>query len=192
MGAWADAILPLRLLNQDHIPVWLYLAAMLVAVAVVAFLLYKTRPTHEQGSNTDRTWLAWLVTGLLWCLVSGWPIWLAGLEIGVDLASTRFAMPFLPGAVLVAGGLVLALRRFRWLQIGLAALLIGSSIAMQVLIGNSYRMDWQSQKAFYTQLFWRFDGIRPGTMLIVNHSPSSEGEENTLAAELNWFFSPPA
>lgn len=189
VGAWNDALSPTRLLKEDHISSVLYYGGMGLLIILLVILQWKVSPRSKQSGKALTGWL-WVGAGIIWCLLSGWPIWLAELRIGVDFASTRFAQPLMCGAVLIAVGLVRVFTAFPRLQRILIAVLVGSSISMQLLVGNSYRMDWQSQKAFYTQLYWRFGGIQSGTMFIVNQSPSSEGEENTLAAEINWFFSP--
>lgn len=191
IGAWAEAFYPANFLQQDHVPAWLYIIVLVLISVLVGLILFKLKPAGEKTDGEPHLWLVWLGLGLVWCLAGGWPIWLAGLQVGGDMASTRFTLPFLPGGILVAAALPAALRRFPRLQNVAAALLIGSAAAMQILVGNSYRVDWRAQQGFYSQLYWRFGGIQPGNLIALNRTPTSEGEENMLSAAMNWFFSPP-
>lgn len=187
--AWAVAVYPKAILRGQHLPYYYYLGAILLVGALLAFFIYR-RSSKSVETGPVSTGLLWIGLGVLWSLFSGWPIWLAQLKIGTDFVTSRFFLPFIIGSVLVAAGLVMLLARQRIAQAALTALLIISSIGFQNLLGNNYRMDWQSQKAFFTQLYWRFGQIKPGTLFIFSESPTSEGEENSFSAEMNWIFSP--
>lgn len=131
----------------------------------------------------------WVGIGILWSLLSGWSIWLAELRMSENFATSRFSMPFMPGAVLVMVGLLIFVGNSRHLQRGLFAVLLGFSMVFQILIANSYRMDWNRQADFYQQLTRRFPSIKPGTTLVLSNNPSKTGEENALSAVFNFIYS---
>lgn len=186
---WWHAIYPDQWLKNQHFSYYLY-SIPFVVITVVVFLFLR-RYSDKNNPNTQSLQPAgmWILVGLVWCLVSGWPVWLAELRIFDDFSTTRFTLPFLPGSILMVVGLLQLLSRFPKIQILFASILISSSIVYQVLIGNAYRMDWFKQKEVYTQLYWRFEGFTPGTLFSFSKSPSTEGEENSFSAAINWLFS---
>jgi hypothetical protein len=188
--AWLTAFHPNRILGMVNIPYHYYLIAILLLAANLYLIVWLVFPRQTRKPESLRTALTWVIFGLLWCLLSGWPIWLSRKPIGDYYIVSRFTIPFLPGEVMMLVGLLMIIQRYPKIQLGLAALLVASTIGLQWLVGFSYQQDWAHQKAFYYQLYWRFKGIQPGTTLIVSRPPTDQGEENSMSAELNWFFSP--
>lgn len=188
--SWGNALLPFQWLKSQHLSSFFFFIPAIILSGLIFFLLWQIGSRFKQDEKNPQTGWIWIGLGLVWSILSGWPVWLAELRIGVDFASTRFALPLIPGAIIITVGILMLVSRFRRAQMVVISLLIGSSMIYQVLIGNAYRMDWIKQKHFYSQLFWRFEGIRPGSLFVLSQSPSSEGEENALSAEMSWFFSP--
>jgi hypothetical protein len=188
--AWLTALHPADILQTQNIPYMYYGLAVLLMAAVLLAIGWWIFSRIQFTASSIRTALVWILFGLVWCILSGWSIWLAKKPIGDYFIVTRFTIPFLPGEVMLIVGLVMLFRRLPWLQLGLAALLVSSTICLQVLVGNSYKQDWARQKSFYYQLYWRFQGIKPGTTFVVTRPPTTQGEENSMSAEWNWFFSP--
>ncbi len=189
--AWGNGIFPAQWLNAQHFK-WYYYLIPLIILCVFLYLgqyLLREKPTAKQPTHIYLPAFQWIALGLLWIVLCGWPVWLAKLRIGTDFASTRFALPMIPGAVIATVGVLLLLQKVPKIQLAAISILLASSILFQNLIGNALRMDWMKQKEIYTQLSWRFPSIPPGTLFVFNRSSSTEGEENSFAAAINWFFS---
>lgn len=190
LAAWLPPFLPPDLAGLGRANSLLYAAAALGG-ALLAGLWLRQRILDQAGeSNTRRTALEMLSLGGFLLLIAGWPFFLTGLPVSLGFPNDRFTLPFMPGSALLLAGLFGLLPRRVWLQVLLAALLIGSASGYHFTNSTAYRRDWNSQKAFFWQLAWRVPGLAPGTTLVTNDLPLRFYSDNSLTAPLNWIYAP--
>lgn len=164
----------------------LFVALVAGAVALLAGVYLAT--AGAGGVSDRRTGLWAIALGVVAMVAAGWPFWLTGLDITLAFPANRFTLPFMLGVSLVLAGL-LELLPGR-LRLGVSVLLVGLAAGRQVLLADSYRRDWATQKALFWQMSWRAPGIAPGTTLLLNEGALPYFADNSLTAALNWIYDP--
>jgi hypothetical protein len=167
------------------------LYALLVAVAAGFVIVVLLLLRRERGGWKPQPWsLQALAVGLIAMLVAGWPFWLTQLPVGLVYPNSRFTLPFMLGAVLLAAGLIGALPLKDWMRVVLVGLLAGFAVGYQYQAANAFRRDWNVQKMLFWQMSWRMPGIEPGTALLANDLPTRFTSDNSLSSPLNWIYAP--
>ena len=162
---------------------------MYVAVVVlvgVLFFIFLNRNDNQK----DRRSAYWAIAiGFIAMLLSGGPYWLASLDISLSFPASRFTMSFMLGvSLLIAGLFELIPSRIRvLLSIALVALTAGR----QVMIGDSFLRDWESQKNLFWQMRWRAPALEPHTLVLMNEELSYYAD-NSISAAVNWMYDPDA
>jgi len=147
----------------------------------------------RQGRAADEAETAWgeqaVGLGLLAILGGGAPFWLMGIPVTLEFPWDRPTLALMPGASLVAAGLLVMLvtRRYRLI---VAAGLVSLAIGLHFQNGDVYREEWKKLQSFTWQLAWRAPGLRPGTLLLFDSIPLNRYSDNDLTAVLNWTYSP--
>lgn len=190
LATWLRPFYPVDLFNRPNTPRTLYYILFLLLAGVFSGLAFINSRNMTTVTPRRKTALLFVLLGFLWFILSGWSIWLARLEITHIFSTTRFTMPFMPGAALLITGLILLVPEPRFIQTGLTSLLLAGAIALQLLVANDFRMDWVKQEAFYRQLTWRLPGLKPGTTILISRNPLDNGEENSISAAVNYIYSP--
>jgi hypothetical protein len=200
--AW---VLPLRMFNGLANSQPSALAALGLALAGLLLFLGLSRlirkagqsepDAAENGASDRRTALGLALAGLAGLLAAGWPFWFVNLPVDTRLeVGSRFAISFIPGASLLAAGLLTGLvRPWKWRGL-LLAVLAGLAVGHHFLDAVYYREVNQSQAIFYQQLAWRAPGLKPGTLVLTNtFQETTLMGDNSLTAALNWIYeaSPP-
>ena len=187
---WLKAIYPKQLLSLPNAPVIVFLGVLgLLLIVVLFYQFFITRRISNTPANA-RVGMLFIFLGFCWIMLGGWSIWLAKLVVTPVFSTTRFTMPFMPGAALLITGLMLLIPVPSYVRLVITSLLLAGSISTQLLVANFFRMDWVKQEAFYRQMTWRFPGLEKGTMVLISRNPLDNGEENSIASALNWIYSP--
>ncbi len=185
---WFNAVYPARLLALPNAPEKIFLAILFTLFIV--FLIFQFLTTIcKPDQRVNKMAMTWISLGLLWFFISGWSIWLPKLAIIHVFSTTRFTMPFIPGATLILTGLIMLLHKKRIVQLVLISTLLAGAVSTQLLLANYFRMDWVRQKSFFHQLTWRFPGLEKGTVLLISRNPMTNGEENSISAGVDWVYS---
>ncbi len=95
----------------------------------------------------------------------------------------------LGGSLLFVGLLEYFLKTYRRKAVVLS-LFAALAVGVQFNTANTYRRDWDNQRAFFWQLVWRAPGLEPGTALITHELPLKYVSDNSLIAPLNWTYAP--
>lgn len=112
----------------------------------------------------------WL--GLAAFLAGGLPVWVIGKQVsGGGGFDNRFALGFLPGAILLVLALTITLVQVRWRGWFFAFLLL-TGIFTQIFTINTYRRETANLRNYFWQLAWRAPQIRPGTAILAGYVPS--------------------
>jgi hypothetical protein len=170
-----------------------FIICMAIAGIIAYFFLKSLAQKEDQSSAAaDVSFGAgWVISGLAVLLLSGWPIWVAGIPILDDATSSRFMLPFIPGACLLMVGLIGMIhpRKLRW---GMLAVFIAAAIGFQVLTSYQFIQEKTTQASLLWQMSERMPGVKPGTLFILNDAPLAYNSENSNTAMVNLLYTPVA
>lgn len=193
--AWTRAFVPPspdvfgRLSTLAFIVVVLASASLLSLWLATALLRAQPAPGEGQAGR-GRPWGALAATGFFGLLVAGWPYWATGLLVELTFPQDRFFLSFLPGAAMVAAGIIgWALRNPRLrtaFLVALVALASGYHFRQQV----EYRRSWERQQRLLWQMVWRIPHLREGTLVLTHDLPILFFDDESLAAAINWLYGP--
>jgi hypothetical protein len=186
-NSWINIFHPNELSQQNTTFFAIYIAVILLGLLLIVIASWKNRSSADK--NNYNISLQFIIVGILSALLAGIPFWLTDIRIFKDYSTTRFYLPFMMGSAMFIAGLICLLpAKFRINQIA-GAIIIGFSIGLQFIIGNTFRQDWVLQKSFFYQLKERMPEVTPNTIFVISHNPTKNGEENSLSAGINWVYS---
>lgn len=162
-------------------------AALCLAILIIFFhQLERTLPF-----TASQTWaLQALLIGTAGLVLGRIPSWAAGLPLTLGSSFDRFTVSMLPGASLLASGLLTLLLRNRRAWFFFAALLIALGAGQQAYNANIFRRDWERQRDLYWQLAWRIPALKPGSALITDEIQIDYETDYSLTAPINWMYAP--
>jgi hypothetical protein len=137
-------------------------------VVAVSISLYLTIASLSDGQVEDKTTVKVFFLGCLAILGGAAPVWAKGSQISVGKWSDRFALAAMVGAVILIVISVDWLIKTQNQKRVILAILLASSVALQIDNGNKFRLDWELQRELYWQLAWRIPALKPGTAVIGN------------------------
>ena len=158
----------------------MYLAVVILVGALV-FIFFR-----NADAQTEKRSAYWAIgIGLIAMLLGGGPYWLASLDISLSFPASRFTMSFMLGACLLIAGL------FELIPVKLRVVFVATIVALsagrQVMIGDSFLRDWQSQKNLFWQMRWRAPALQPDTLVLMNEQLAYYAD-NSISAGLNWIY----
>jgi hypothetical protein len=159
--------------------------AVVVLVGALVFVII--RGADARKDNRSAYWA--IAIGFLAMLMSGAPYWLAKLDISLSFPASRFTMSFMFGVSLFIAGLFELLPSK--IRIALSVAIIALSAGRQVMIGDSFLRDWESQKNLFWQMRWRAPALQPDTLVLMNEELSYYAD-NSISAAVNWMYDPDA
>ncbi len=189
-GAWGKAfVLPdISLLGARTFE--LYALLVLMTAIVLIFYLLKQK-TNTQASDGHQSWsLPAIATGLFAMLVSGWPFWLTGLQIGLVYPVSRFTLPFMLGVSLLLAGLLALIPVKNWIKLVSLGLAVSFAVGFQFQAATSFRRDTNTQDLLFWEMSWRMPGLKPDTLILSNDLPVKYFSDNSMTAPLNWIYAP--
>ncbi len=187
--AW---LLPFEPVNASTLGLFTTIAAFTLALAATLltglYCLSKFSIPNSLIPNSK----FFLLLGLLAWILGGGAFWLVGERTLPQLhfSADRFTLSFMLGSSLILAALLGFLSRTPRLQLTLLALLIGFSVGKHFQTNTTYRRDWNTQRAFFWQMFWRAPALEPGTTIITNDLPLTVFSDNSLSGPLNWIYAP--
>lgn len=187
LSAWTDRLLPVEI-DLQRLTHWLALFIGLAAALIVAVLVSRNGKT-ENDSKAETSPAAHLLLGAYIVIVSLVPIWSTLRLATVGKWSDRFAIPAMWGAALIAATMILAFIQPRKIQQILLVVLVGLSAAFQIRTGNEYRLDFERQQRFYSQLKWRIPSLQPDTFLYAPTMPATREADYSFTAGINLLYS---
>jgi hypothetical protein len=67
-------------------------------------------------------------------------------------------------------------------------LLVSIAMVLNLRAANGFRHDWQEQRNFFWQLYWRAPFIQPGTALILEEDPSPNNTLFSISSAINYMY----
>ena len=158
-----------------------------------AFLTSLNEPENIAKNQHPRWNFQALGLGLTAVIFAGIPLWGINREAALGGLDDRYTFPFIFGSALILVSSLNGLVKNQKNRSIVAAILIGISVGFHVW--NTfviYRIDWENQQYFHSQLFWRVPGLQKGTSIWVVKDSSvlaMEGDYG-LAMPVNWIYGP--
>lgn len=151
---------------QSKVAWFAFAVGILLTIAFAFFYDASEQDTPDRSSPA----LVFL-SGFALFIFGAIPIWAIGEQISAGSWNDRFALAPMLGATLMVVALVFWFLRPSAQKWALGFLLV-FSIAAQVWVVNVYRRDWETQREYYWQLYWRAPALQPGTALFTFEQPS--------------------
>lgn len=107
-----------------------------------------------------------LALGLAAFVLGMFPIWAIGETIIQGEYNLRYILVGMMGSALVVGSILIFFVPARIHRILLVSLLVAVALGSHIQNAEDYRRDWQAQRNFYWQLFWRAPSIQTNTALV--------------------------
>lgn len=131
----------------------------------------------------------WAVAiGLVGILAGRLPSWAAGLPLRLEFDFDRFFVSIMLGASLLIIGLADLILKEGKGRLAILSLLIGLCVSQQFWLANTYRRDWENQRAFYWELTWRIPALERNTILLTDDLPLKYVFDLHVTAPLNWMY----
>ena len=185
-GVWVSVF---ELPNRDQFDnlVTAYFWAIVLASALGFGVFLLSPPRGE-----DRRSRGWeiLLLGTAALVFGGISFWVPGLPFRTAFPADRLMLPMMLGSALVLTGSIELVVRPRRAQAILFSAFIALSVGAHFFNALSYRVDWENQQEFYTQLIWRIPGLAPGTTLISDELPFEYVTDNSITGAINWIYAP--
>ena len=174
-------------------PASLFSAAISLAGGVlIGLYLWKSPLASDDPGDPPGLESSWIreavLLGLVGLLLGGAPAWLIGRVISEGVHGNRHAMAAMLGAsLLIVGGLewLIQLRKQRILVFSLLAVM---AIAINLRSANDYRQEWEQQRAFFWQLYWRAPYIQPDTAILLEKDPFPVDTLFSTSSGVNYLY----
>ncbi len=199
--AWANTV-QTSTINLGLLPTLYSWAIGLVLAALLAWALVERGPldtaapaglsSPPEPERPDAFAGQAALLGVLGILGGGLPVWLLGSQVIYGKWADRYALAPMIGVV------ILIICLLEWLAgVGktgrksfFLALLLGFSIAAQIRVTNLFRRDWQIQRNFYWQIYWRMPALKPGTAVLGAQMPLNYSSVYAIGLALNLIYAP--
>jgi hypothetical protein len=171
-----------------------YLVIVLICfITITVFFTRVFRRKEEENGESKPFAQNWgfrlLVWGGIAFLASGWPFWLTGIPVEASFPWDRSLLPMIPGACLMALGMIEFAISWRLRPI-LLAMMVALAVGAHFINAQVYREEWQNTRAFIWQLAWRAPGLKTGTIVVSDDIPLFRVSDNGLTSTLNWTYAP--
>lgn len=137
-----------------------------IIAAVLVGLYLRRSADHDEPAENGRSLNQMLVLGGVALLAGAFPVWATERFIVAGKWSDRFTLGPMLGVVIVFVLILDWLLRTRNQKQWLFAILLASSISLQINNSNKFRLDWINQQNLYWQMAWRIPTLKPGTAII--------------------------
>jgi hypothetical protein len=162
----------------------------LAAIAAAVVLSLKDGAAGEDKPDGRLFLIDWLVLGGLALLAGGLPVWITDRQIIVGQWSDRFALGPMIGITMIVIVLVARLGYKRLQQSVLLGLLLALSISSQIREVNRYRLNWEIQRDYYWQFYWRVPAMKPRTALFGTKMPFGLIADYSVSYAMNSIYAP--
>jgi hypothetical protein len=187
--AWGKPIVPAEIDFTHTTSIFAFALGLVLAVLAVLLLRKDSEPEKDSPQETNFALQA-ILLGLAAVIMGGLPVWSTNRQIIQGMWSDRFSLGLIFGVVILIAGLAgwfmqKPLPRAVFLSIFLAL-----GLAFQVQNTAKYKMNWDAQKDYFTQLHWRVPALKPGTAILGNKVPYGLSAEYAAGFALNTIYRP--
>lgn len=159
-----------------------------LAAVVAGFVLAAEK--RDDGTSDNVFTGEWLLLGGAVLLAGGLPVWITDRQVIVGQWSDRFSLGPMFGVVIILVTLACRLGYRRLQKSALLGLLLALSISMQIRTVNRYRLNWDIQRDYYWQFYWRVPAMKPGTALFGTKMPFGLIADYSVSYAMNAIYAP--
>jgi hypothetical protein len=157
------------------------------------FIYRRVLPLPKGLESEDRRFAKQgILLGLVAFFAGMLPIWMIGETIAQGDYNQRYILVAMFGAAVFLVSLITYLIPLERNRLILIAVLVGLAIGSHIRHTNEFRLDWETQRNFYWQLFWRAPAIESDTALISFDRLTHWTGEPLLGDALNTLYTPQA
>ncbi len=159
--------------------------------AVTAAVVLSRDGTGTDDKAGDRLFLIdWLLLGGIAMMAGGLPVWITDRQIIVGQWSDRFSLGPMIGITMIVITLVSRLGYKQLQKSAVLGLLLALSISSQIREVNRYRLNWEIQREYFWQFYWRVPGMKPGTALFGTKMPFGLIADYSVSYAMNAIYAP--
>lgn len=162
---WAELVRPSLFTLANPINGLSWVLAILVGASLFFVLSNLSIQKKSGAAPNQRFSLQGFMLGIAAFIFGMFPIWIIGETIAQGAYNLRYILVAVFGAALVVTSFLLLIKNPRT-QIILVCLVVALAVGNHVRAASLYREDWESQRSFYWQLFWRAPALEQNTALI--------------------------
>ncbi len=192
---WSETVQPILIRLAVSID-WLAWSTATGSALVLYFLLrvyQKILTPPKESEDEDRRFAnQGMLLGLFAFFAGMVPVWVIGETIAQGDYNQRYILIAMFGAAVFLVALITYLIPLERNRLVLITLLVSLAISSHLRNTNEFRLDWETQRNFYWQLFWRAPTIQSGTALISFDRLTYWTGEPLLGDALNTLYSPHA
>lgn len=168
VSTWSEVVQPslFNLNNTIDIVAWALVGISFVCIYFAFQLNIRPKKTGFAEGDEKQFAIQALLMGLVTLVGGLTPAWMIGERLVQGGYHLRYTLSGIFGASLIIGGLIFFIVRDERHRAVILSLLIALTIGMHIRTANEYRLDWESQRAFYWQLYWRAPDLETNTALV--------------------------
>jgi hypothetical protein len=185
--AWVNAIQPAMIIEKT---LGLFAIAVVFTLIVAASFYFISKSGYEQSDKSPSFTLQAAIIGVLGILLGGLPVWSTNRQVIVGLWSDRFTLAPMFGAVILLVAVIDWLVQSKNRKTILFSALLFTSLVTQMLNIDRYTANWEIQRSYYWQLYWRAPALKPGTAVISPKLPMSYVSDYAVGYALNAIYDP--
>jgi hypothetical protein len=172
--------------NRVHLDFWMNLCVGLVIALLPWTALRQVNKDQPQGRlNTS---IVFLGLGLVLLFAGGVPLWISKTPLALSFPENRATLCLMTGACLWLAGLVHLLPARA--GVAVISIILGLAAAYQINISRDYKRAREMMGDFLQQLSTCAPGLEEGTAILYEEPFIPSYPANSLAAFLNWTYSP--
>lgn len=188
--AWSNTIQSSQIDLASKAAWFGWITGGLAAIAAGLVLSRKDSAAGDEKPEGRAFLIDWLLLGGLALLAGGLPVWITDRQIIVGQWSDRFALGPMIGITMIVIALVVRLGYKRLQQSVLLGLMLMLSISSQIREVNRYRLNWEIQRDYYWQFYWRVPAMKPGTALFGTKMPFGLIADYSVSYAMNAIYAP--
>ncbi|MGB8212248.1 MAG: hypothetical protein WCE68_01700 [Anaerolineales bacterium] len=168
-----------------------WISLFLGGITALLFSLY-VKSKYEKKVIEKQEFIQQIIIGGLALVGGAMPIWAMDKQISANIHwFDRFTLAPMLGAVILVVSIIDWVFRTRAQKQWLCAILLASSIYIQIYTDNIYAHDWDLQRNLYWQLAWRIPSLKPGTIIIGSGAFTDKSAVSDDSYAINILFSKP-
>jgi hypothetical protein len=186
-SAWVNAIQPAMIVDKA---VGIFAAAAVFTALAAAWFHFRAKTEAAPPTARPNFTLEAVVIGVLAILLGGLPVWSTNRQVIVGLWSDRFTLAPMFGAVILLVALVDWFIQSKNRKTILFSAVLFAALIAQLQVIDRYTANWEIQRSYYWQLFWRAPALKPGTAVLGPKLPMSYVSDYAVGYALNAMYDP--
>ena len=188
LDSWVDT-LSSELINMTS-PISLLVLAIIISSGLGFFWLIARLAAPTAKDTENQTPAGVFLLGFIGLLLGLAPAWLLNRHLLEGHYATRYSIPALAGASLMAVAIIFFLMPNHKRASAVLAVMLALAIGQQIHMSNEFRWDWTRQTRVYWQLHWRIPQVEENTAFLANRSLSAYATTYPVGYAINFLYSP--